>query len=320
VLTPLRRRFDTFPVDTSRHCCSVAENWAADLDPGTGIRLAGTPRMPCSVVRPTRHSSRPAGSTKAIASLASVAALAALALGGCSYQLVSPPSRMINLQSAKTAAPGETVVGVRGAGYSGILDPSAMVASGGVRHGVADHVEIDAEASWARIDAPGYSDLDPNIYAGRVGAKWSSRTGRSGVFAGLGGGYAPVAGAFSAVDVGAAVQHTNCYIVPFASVTALASLPIGAKQVDFRSSVDGSVLASSKAPFTYGVGLGAGLEVPIDRSRCRQGLTPARLQLGLSNFTLLPREHTVTHTNGSSTTDGDAYGVIGLALGVEVPF
>jgi len=231
---------------------------------------------------------------------------------------------MINLQSAKTAAPGETVVGARGAGYTAIFDPGALVATAGVRRGIAEDVEVDAEASWARIDQAGYGDLDRNIYAARVGAKIARKSGWLAAFGGVGGGYAPVAGAFSAVDAGVALSYPNCYVVPFTNLAALGSLPIGAKQVDFRNATDGTVVASSKATFTYGVGWGGGVEVPLDRTRCRQGLTPARLQLGISSFTLFPGDGNVTRTPSSGDTTVEStsgrYGVIGLALGVEVPF
>jgi len=274
---------------------------------------------------PRSRQLRTTAATTMNAALGSLAALAVLGAGGCSYQLASPPARMMNLQSAKTAAPGETVVGVRGAGYASIFDPGAVVASAGVRHGIAEDVEVDAEASWARLDEEGYGDLDRNIYAARVGAKVSRKSGWAAAFAGAGGGYAPVGGAFSAVDAGVAVSYPNCYVVPFTNLTLFGSLPIGAKQVDFRNATDGSVAASSKATFTYGVGWGGGVELPLDRARCRQGLTPARLQLGLSSFTLVPRPGNVIRSSTSSDTMYEStttgrYSVVGLALGVEVPF
>ena len=155
-------------------------------------------------------------------------------LAGCSYQLVSPPARMINLESARTAAPGETVAGLHGGAYAAIFDAGASIANATVRRGVAEELEVDADASWAHVDYDGFPDLDRNIYAARVGAKLSNRGGWAAVFGGLGGGYAPAAGGFSALDVGGALSFPNCYVVPFANTMIFGSVPLAAKRVDFR--------------------------------------------------------------------------------------
>ena len=277
--------------------------------------------VPAPAVSPTPPATAP--SPIAMAAFATAAIL-----GGCSYQLVSPPARMINLESAKTAAPGETVVGVHGAGYAAIFDPGAAIASAGVRRGIAKGVEVDADASWAHVSYEGFPNINRNIYAARVGAKMSGWRDRVALFAGAGGGYAPAAGAFSAIDVGGAVSYPNCYLVPFGNATVFGSQPIGARQVDFRNA-DGTLASSDKASFTYGFSLGTGLELPLDRARCRQGLTAARLQLGVAASTLIPSEGAITTTTSTSSdggvttmtdTRGGRYGVVGLALGLEVPF
>jgi hypothetical protein len=117
-------------------------------------------------------------------------------------------------------------------------------------------------------------------------------------------------------------------VVPFGNVTMFGSLPVGAKQVDFRNA-DGTVASSDKADFTYGLGLGTGVEIPLDRARCRRGLTATRLQLGLASYELIPSDGPITTTtttssDGGTTTQsetrGGHYGVVGLAVGLEVPF
>jgi len=250
------------------------------------------------------------------------------ATGGCSYQLVSPPARMVNLESAKTAAPGETVAGVHGAGYTAIFDPGAVVTNASVRRGVAENLEVDGDLSWARVSYDGFPDIDRNIYAARAGAKMSNRGGSAALFGGVGGGFAPAAGGFTAVDVGAAVSYPNCYVVPFGNAMLFGSLPIGARQVDFRNA-DGSIYSSDKADPTYGFGLGTGIEIPLDHDRCRAGLTSARLQLGGAVDVLVPSDgpivtHTTTESDGTITTTTDTrggrHGMLGLAVGIEVPF
>jgi|GEM_PF-1199391 hypothetical protein len=252
----------------------------------------------------------------------------AMTVGGCSYQLVSPPARMVNLESAKTAAPGETVAGLHGAAYTGIFDPAVAIANASVRRGIADDVEVDGDLSWGRLSYDGYPDINRNVYAARVGAKMSNAGGWAAVFGGLGGGFAPAAGGFSAVDVGGTLSYPNCYVVPFANAMVFGSAPIGARQVDFRNA-DGSVHYSDKADPTYGFGWGAGLEIPLSRGRCRSGLTSPRLQLGVSLNELISSEGpivttTTTQSDGGTSTITDSRGgghaLLGVALGIEVPF
>lgn len=256
-----------------------------------------------------------------------VGALACVA-GGCSYQLVSPPARMVNLESAKTVAQDETVAGLHGAGYAAIFDPGAVVTNASVRCGVAEDVELDGDLSWARVTYDGFPDIDRNIYAARVGAKMSNHGGWAALFGGVGGGFAPAAGGFSAVDAGAALSLPNCYVVPFGNAMMFGSVPVGARQVDFRNA-DGTIHSSDKADPTYGFGLGAGLEVPLSRDRCRAGRTSPRLQVGAAVDVLISSDGpitttTTTESDGTTTTTTDTrggrHGMMGLAVGVEVPF
>src|SRR5437879_4169654 len=118
-------------------------------------------------------------------------ALVLAPLAGCSYQLVSPPARMVSLETARTAAPGETVVGARAAGYAAVFDPAVAIGSAGVKRGVADQVEVSADATVGHVSYDGYPNIDRGLYAGRFGAKLANRPGWGAVFAGVGGGYAP---------------------------------------------------------------------------------------------------------------------------------
>jgi hypothetical protein len=246
-------------------------------------------------------------------------------LTACSYQVVSPPARMVNLESARTAAPGETVVGVHGGGYAAVFDPGVGAGSAGVKRGVAPHVEVGVEATWARVLYDNFPGIDRNVFAGRVGAKASNDKGWGALTAGVGGGFAPAAGGFTALDVGAVLSYPNCYLVPFANGTTFVSLPFATKQVDFRNS-DGILAGSDTADTTVGFGLSAGLEIPLDRDRCRRGLTPARIQLGAAGYSLFPSDGkivtTTTASDGTTMTSerGGRYGVVGLAAGIEFPF
>ena len=246
-------------------------------------------------------------------------------LAACSYQLVSPPARMVNMESARTAAPGETVVGVHGGGYAAVFDPSVVAGSAGVKRGVTPNVEVDAEATWARVVYDGFPDIDRNLFAGRVGVKVANSGGWGALTAGGGGGMAPAAGSFAAIDVGGVISYPNCYAVPFGNGTLFGSVPFVPKQVDFVKS-DGTLAGSDKADPTLGFGLSVGFEIPLDRVRCRQGLTPARIQLGAAGYSMFPSDGkivtTTTDSSGMTTTSsrGGRYGAVGLAAGIEFPF
>ncbi len=240
--------------------------------------------------------------------------------GACSYTVVSPPARFVNLESAHTVAPRETVGGVHGGAQASVFDPGLVTGSAGIRRGVAEGVELDADASWGHLKSDGFPDIDRNLYAVRAGAKVRGEPRFIAAFGGVGGGYAPAGGGFMAADLGVVVSLPNCYVVPSLIGSGIASVPVGAKQVDFVSA-DGTLVASDKAVTSYGYSLGVAVEVPVSRARCREGLTPPRIQLGLGgtrmNRSDAPR--TITNANGD-TTSRDGYGVFGLTAGVEIPF
>src|SRR5262249_45492852 len=154
--------------------------------------------------------------------------------------------------------------------------------------------------------------------------KASNTRGWAAVFGGAGGGYAPAAGGFSALDVGGVVSYPNCIVEPFANVMAFASVPVGARQGDFRDS-HRALVAPGKASTTVALGFGAGIEVPLAHDRCRRGLTPPHLQLGVGLNALYPSEGiitTTTMTDGTTTTTqrGGSYAAVGAAVGLEWPF
>lgn len=233
--------------------------------------------------------------------------------------LASPPARLVNIESARTAAPGETVVNARGAVYSAIFDPGLALGSAGVRRGVQENVEVNADVTWAYALYNEHPNIDRNIFAARVGGKMANRGGWASVTAGVGGGFAPAAGGFTALDAGGIVSYPNCYAIPFGNGIVFGSVPLGAKQVDFRNE-DGSLAASDRAKLTYGYGVGLGLEVPLDHARCRQGLTPARLQIGLGAATMIRSDRVMVTNSDGTVSQHDRYGALGLAVGAEFPF
>lgn len=237
----------------------------------------------------------------------------------CSYQVVSPPARMVSLETAHTVKQGETVIAARAAGHAAIFDPTVVVGTVGVRRGVARQTEMTADATWAYVGEDTHRDLNRNIFAGRVGSKVSNASGWAAVFGGLGGGFAPAAGGFTAMDVGGALSYPNCYVVPFANGMLFGSVPVAAKQVEFRNP-DGSLQATDKADITTGMGLGTGIEIPLSRTRCREGVTPPSVQLGMSLNVLQRVTGSGPLRLNTQEPPGDRYGAFGAAVGVALPF
>jgi hypothetical protein len=236
----------------------------------------------------------------------------------CSYQLSSPPARMVHLESARTLAPGEMSAALKGTAQAALFEPAVAAGTAVVRRGLTESLEVSGEATYA-ILLPDYEEdaplnIDPNIYAGRVGMKLAK--GRHvALTAGLGGGYAPAAGGFAATDVGGIVSYDNCYVVPFGSLSAFLSQPVGAKTVDFGSH------GTSQASTSYGFSAAAGFEVPLAHQRCREGRATPKLALGANTNYIRNTSSQVTAQDGSIVqSNGGDYLSLGLAAGVEIPF
>jgi hypothetical protein len=235
----------------------------------------------------------------------------------CSYQLSSPPARMVHLESARTLAPGEMSAALKGTAQAALFDPAVAAGTAVVRRGLTESLEVNGEVTYASLLADYEDDqvgINPSIYAGRVGMKLAK--GRHvALTAGLGGGFAPAAGGFAATDVGGIVSYDNCYVVPFGSLSAFLSQPVGAKTVDFGSH------GTSQASTSYGFSAAAGLEVPLAHQGCREGRAAPKLQLGANTNYIRNTSSQVTAQDGPIVQSaGGEYLSLGLAAGVEIPF
>lgn len=233
----------------------------------------------------------------------------------CSYQVYSPPAHMVALESARTLAPGETTLAAKGTYQGEVLEPDLAAGSAVVRRGITEKVEMTGEVSYSRVlvgDQESDLHLNPGIYATRVGVKLAPNH-HLAVTSGIGGGVAPAAGAFGAIDVGGIVSYDNCWVVPFASISGFVSQPVVAKAVDFGEH------GKSTASTSYGMTSAAGIEVLLSHQRCREGRASTKLQVG-ANMTLLSGS-SIQDNGGEPPYEKGADRIIaGLAAGVEVPF
>jgi hypothetical protein len=251
--------------------------------------------------------------------LSRATALVPMLASACSYQLIAPPARPLNLESARTATPGETVATARGGVYSQVFEPPAVVTSAGARRGVWQGTEVGADLSFARVMTGEAPDVDHNLYAARLGVKQNPirvAGGRSRHFAltgGLGGGFNASAGGFLAADAGFIAAYDNCMVVPFLSGQAAASMVIAAREVDLGERM-------GKATSSLGLGSGAGVEIPLQRQRCREGKIPARMQLGATAHLLFTERKLSCGEMGCTETTGGDHLAVGFGGGFEIPF
>jgi hypothetical protein len=84
--------------------------------------------------------------------------------------------------------------------------------------------------------------------------------------AGLGGGFAPAAGTFAAIDGGISLGYDNCYVVPVASASVFASQPLEARAVDVT--VDPDRPMTSTPTRTAGATVRTGLRISLSPSAC----------------------------------------------------
>ncbi len=232
---------------------------------------------------------------------------------GCSH-VFSPPARILNAESAAPVKPGETVLGVRGGARAEILGSSVIASSAGARYGVAKNYELNGEATYGRVEPSGanLSSNDRNAVAAHVGVKAGHNI--AALVGGVGGGYVGATGGFVATDAGFILSAPNCFAIPFFSTTGFLSLPAGAKTVTFSNG------DTSRPGTTFGFGASVGLEVPLDRSVCREGRTPPRLQLGVNGYEAWSFDQWSNGSAGApSSSFANDHGGIGFALAVEFP-
>lgn len=181
-------------------------------------------------------------------------------LSACVGHVFSPPGRVLPLETAATLAPGQTAVQASGGYHSETLGPTITTGTLQVRHSLGEGAEGVIEGNLLRVIGTPNEDIDPNIYALRLGAKrrltpWLALT------TGLGGGIS-AGGGFLSPDLGAVASYENRYLTPFLSVRGMYSLPINPQVVDVSSA--GAPEPDLQRPQqTYGLSTAVGFKVPF---------------------------------------------------------
>lgn len=178
---------------------------------------------------------------------------------GCTRQMFSPPSRALPLETPATLDPGKSGLQLEGSGNGAMFGPDVYVGTARVRHGVAKDVDVSGEGTVMHLDSKEPVGTHPNAYAVRGGVKYRLFPALA-VAAGLGGG-ASVAGGFVSPDFAVMTGYENRYFVPFFTLRAFTSHPLGARTVYLGDSDNAPVY--DRARLTYGYGWVLGGKVPL---------------------------------------------------------
>ncbi len=233
--------------------------------------------------------------------------LAALSLiplaAGCSQHLYSPPTQTFALAPVHTLAAGDRAVDLEGSTHSQIFDPGYDAGSARLRAGIGDDAEVSLEGMNAFINGGGMSAANRNVYAARGGLRVAPGRGPLAFSAGIGGGYAPAAGGFAAIDGGVSLGYDNCYVVPIAAVSMFASQPLAARSVDVSVSSDEVMYSTPHR--TVGATLRGGLRISLSPARCHQGHEVPWLTAGMDFTTLV-----------DAGSDAE---LLGVGAGISIP-
>lgn len=196
--------------------------------------------------------------------LAGAVTVAAPVLSGCTLHLHSPPARTLPLETARVLEDGKYAVQLSAADHGLDFDNNAISGTATVRRGFGDGWEgsVEASAIKANPEKATAVELSPWAGSGRIGVKRRLVGDALAAEVGLGGG-GYVGGGYFSPDVALITSYENPYVVPFLSVRAGVSQPIGPREVDLSLAGDGEGVHLS-TPITTGFyGFNLGLRVPI---------------------------------------------------------
>lgn len=189
----------------------------------------------------------------------SALAVAALATACAPFSL-SPPARMLPLESSATLDEGQASVQASGGPHEAVRHTSGH-GSVAVSYAPVDHLELQLEGSYIHVD---YGDeRGPHLGAARVGLKIAPVEHLSlalGVGAGSG-----AHGAFVSPDAALLAAYENPYLVPWGAFRGFASIPVDPTAVEVSYS-DGTSTPQSLLlvpPNTAGWQISTGVRIPI---------------------------------------------------------
>lgn len=223
-----------------------------------------------------------------------LAAVTVIALTACSQRVYSPPSQAFGLGPVTAISEGSQTLDVELATHKQVFDPGLFSGAARLSHGIGRRTEVTGEGT-------AYSVSGRQIYAGRAGVRHSPGEDLA-LFAGAGGGYAPIAGGFTTLDAGMAVGIDNCVLVPVLQGSAFVSQPIAPRAVDVS---DSDVMQTDTPATTLGATVRGGLRLSLAPDECRRGEPGTWLYAGFD----------ITGVTDHDSDDS----LFGLGVGLSVP-
>jgi hypothetical protein len=241
-----------------------------------------------------------------------------LLLSACTPVAYAPPARLVSLDSPSAPRAGHTDVQAEAGTVGSVFGPSLIDGNVRARHALSDSLVIEGETGVARVtndgtvstpDASGNlhaDDRSRNGYTARAGVILQGQEGvvRGALTAGLGGGYAPIAGGWAAADVGASAGGTNKWVRPWFGVDLGFNQPVATHEFAVSDGDGGDETLELAANGI--VRLALGLEI---------GPQTSALLLGFATTVV------IAGSNGTDRTEGDTNdGFLTLAAGFRTSF
>ena len=241
--------------------------------------------------------------------------LAFAALAACTPSAYAPPARFTPLDTPTAPTAGTDVQGEVGR-IGSVFGPSLVDGNFRARHAMTDHLVLEGETGMAAVTNEGSvvtssarsttpqdsASTSRDAYTGRAGVILQGIDGgvRGALTAGIGGGYSPVAGGWTSVDIGAGFGGTHRWIRPWFNGDLGVNQPVSARPftVAYGDSESTTLELTPNLMVRGTVGLELG---PIDRAFI-VGLSVTRVVADSNG------------ASGSARGDGDD-GFIGIAAG-----
>lgn len=243
--------------------------------------------------------------------------LAFAVLAACTPAAYAPPARFTPLDSPSAPTAGGTDVQGEVGRLGTIFGPSLVDGNVRARHAMTDHLVLEGETGMAGVTNEGSvvtesarttigvehpQSTSRDAYTGRAGAILQGIDGgvRGALTAGIGGGYSPVAGGWTSVDIGAGFGGTYRWIRPWFNGDLGVNQPVSARPFTVAYGDNESTTLALQPNLmlrgTLGLELG-----PVDRA----------FVVGLSVTRVIADSN---GASGSARSDGDD-GFVGIAAG-----
>jgi hypothetical protein len=183
----------------------------------------------------------------------------------CSPRAVTPPARTFALDSANAPQTGHSDVQMGVSRVGTIWGPELVNGETRVRHAVQPGVVLEADAGLLHVTNDGDGG-NRNALTGRLGVmlrppEWETHDLRVALNLGLGGGHAPEAGNWGALDVGVLLAGSHRWVRPLVGAGGGFSRPFGEKTFVVTEHDEDRTQTTLQLPRNLTANVSAGVEL-----------------------------------------------------------